>query len=166
MASPAHSILILTLIFSMMFLALISPASAQPTGLLQRRTARNVAPNPSVQLKQVTRTELIERAKRKATRTTKRQAAPSCSTSDNRQMFTDALGGIAAPAVYGCSGTWMTSGQRYNFEIDALNASCYEQMQQCQLAANQGGNKGDLTVSNCEGKQAQACLKLASETAS
>ncbi|OCF55070.1 hypothetical protein L486_07180 [Kwoniella mangroviensis CBS 10435] len=166
MVSPAHNLGALILILSILLSSLSSPINAQPTGLLQRRTARHVAPNTSVQLKQVTRTELIERSKRKATRTAKRYAAPSCSTSDNRQMFTGALGGIAAPAVYGCSGTWVTSGQRYNFEIDALNASCYKQMDQCQLAANQSGNRGDLTVSNCNGQQVQACLKLASETAS
>ncbi|WVW83490.1 hypothetical protein I302_105511 [Kwoniella bestiolae CBS 10118] len=166
MISRSQSLFLLLVILTLIFIISLSPVNAQPTGLLRRRTASNTLPPTSVQLKQVTRSKLVERAKRKATRTAKRQAAPSCGASENLQRFTDALGGIAAPPVYGCSGSWMTNGQRYNFEIEALDASCYAQMQACQLAANQGGNKGDMTVSACEGQQVQACLRLASETAS
>jgi hypothetical protein len=59
--------------------------------------------------------------------------------------------------VYGCGEYYYQSGIRYNFLIDALNQSCYVQMDKCQLAANQGGNKEPLTVSNCNGRQIEAC---------
>lgn len=45
---------------------------------------------------------------------------------------------------------YVSSNQTYNFAIDALDASCYAQMNDCQAAANAGGNQGNLTVSACE----------------
>ncbi|KAK8844834.1 hypothetical protein IAR55_006684 [Kwoniella newhampshirensis] len=86
------------------------------------------------------------------------------------QTFTGALGGIPVPAVSASGNKWTTGNQTYNFLIDALNASCYSQMNSCQLAANRGGNHGDLTVSACEGQtdiqQIQACLAAASSASS
>lgn len=98
-------------------------------------------------------------------------AAPAPATSSaapvdgNLQTFTEALGGIAAPPVTAEGMFYRQSGQRYNFLIDALNQSCYVQMDKCQLAANKGGNKAPLTVENCNGTQIQACLKAAQATA-
>lgn len=83
----------------------------------------------------------------------------------NLQAFAEALGGFHAPPVTAEGFFYRSSGQRYNFLIDALNQSCYVQMDKCQLAANKGGNKGDLTVEKCNGKQIQACLKAAREAA-
>lgn len=45
--------------------------------------------------------------------------------------------------------TYKTANQSYNFLTDALHGSCYAQMQSCQQAANQGGNKAPLTVDAC-----------------
>ncbi|WWD22615.1 hypothetical protein CI109_107108 [Kwoniella shandongensis] len=95
-------------------------------------------------------------------------AVPSTtgSVSGGLQAYTGALGGIPAPAVSASGDKWTTGGQTYNFLVDALNASCYAQMNSCQLAANQGGNNGTLTVSACETQQIQACLSAASSASS
>lgn len=96
-------------------------------------------------------------------------AAPATSSAavveGNLQTFTEALGGITAPPVTAEGMFYRQSGQRYNFLIDALNQSCYVQMDKCQLAANKGGNKAPLTVENCNGAQIQACLKAAQASA-
>ncbi|EJT46624.1 Endoglucanase 1 [Trichosporon asahii var. asahii CBS 8904] len=96
-------------------------------------------------------------------------AAPATSSAaaveGNLQTFTEALGGITAPPVTAEGMFYRQSGQRYNFLIDALNQSCYVQMDKCQLAANKGGNKAPLTVENCNGAQIQACLKAAQAAA-
>ncbi|WVF66783.1 hypothetical protein IAT40_001525 [Kwoniella sp. CBS 6097] len=80
------------------------------------------------------------------------------------QTYKGALGGISAPAVTASGKQYTTNGRTFNFLIDALNASCYAQMDRCQNAANSSGNKGDLTVSNCNGQQVQECLKVASSS--
>jgi hypothetical protein len=79
----------------------------------------------------------------------------------NLQPFGEALGGFTAPEVTKQGDFWYIGEQRYNFLIDALNQSCYKQMDACQLAANRGGNVGSLTVSNCETTQITACLASA-----
>ncbi|WVO15134.1 hypothetical protein L204_102778 [Cryptococcus depauperatus] len=92
------------------------------------------------------------------------KGAPICTgfAGSNRQAFTGALGGIVAPAVF-VSGTMYTcEGTTYNSLLQALSASCSKQMDKCQLAANAGGNKGELTVSACAGQQLQACISAAS----
>jgi hypothetical protein len=53
----------------------------------------------------------------------------------------------------------MSSNQTYNFAIDALDASCYAQMNGCQAAANAGGNQGNITVSACEGQVGTHCSR-------
>ncbi|WRT63122.1 uncharacterized protein IL334_000025 [Kwoniella shivajii] len=88
-------------------------------------------------------------------------APASAVTGSNLQTFTGSLGGTA-PAVTQSGNKYSTNGQTFNFLVDALNASCYVQMNDCQNAANKAGNKGDLTVGNCNGQQVQACLKAAS----
>nr|XP_019048097.1 hypothetical protein I302_01862 [Kwoniella bestiolae CBS 10118]OCF27027.1 hypothetical protein I302_01862 [Kwoniella bestiolae CBS 10118] len=93
-------------------------------------------------------------------------ASPSTTSSagSNLQKFTGALGGFAAPPVTQSGNRYTTNGQTYNFLIDALNSSCYAQMNTCQNEANKTGNKGDLTVGNCNGQQVQDCLKVASSS--
>ncbi|OCF34565.1 hypothetical protein I316_03606 [Kwoniella heveanensis BCC8398] len=104
----------------------------------------------------------------KTSSTTSAAAVPPATTSavtgsGGLQTFKGALGGIAAPAVTASGNQYTTSGRTFNFLVDALNASCYAQMDKCQSAANSSGNKGDLTVNNCNG-QVQECLKMASST--
>ncbi|WOO84014.1 uncharacterized protein LOC62_05G007536 [Vanrija pseudolonga] len=101
--------------------------------------------------------------------TTTSSAAPSsapgsCTFGQNWQQYTDGIAGIYAPPVCQSGNQWYQSGQAYNFAIDAINQSCYVQMDKCQLAANQGGNKNPLTVANCNGPQIQACLAQAQKT--
>lgn len=91
-------------------------------------------------------------------------APGSCGFGPNWQQYTDGIAGIYAPPVCQSGDQWYQSGQAYNFAIDAINQSCYVQMDKCQLAANQGGNKGPLTVANCNGPQIQACLAQAKKT--
>jgi hypothetical protein len=43
----------------------------------------------------------------------------------------------------------VTGGNSFNSLSDALQRSCYTQMNDCQNAANKGGNKGGLTVQAC-----------------
>ncbi|RSH84060.1 hypothetical protein EHS25_005305 [Saitozyma podzolica] len=73
---------------------------------------------------------------------------------------------LSIPRVVASGNVYLSSNQTYNFAIDALDASCYTQMNDCQAAANAGGNQGSLTVSACEGQQVQECLAVASATAS
>jgi hypothetical protein len=91
--------------------------------------------------------------------------APTPTPSDNFQTFTDALGGIPAPAVTRSGAKYYTNGQEFNFLVEALNRSCYTQMDRCQLAANINGNAPPLTVENCNGTQIKACLTTASAIA-
>lgn len=77
---------------------------------------------------------------------------PTAPTAGNLQTFRSALGGYAAPAVTKSGNSWYIGEQRYNFLIDALNQSCYKQMDACQNAANAGGNAAPLTVANCNGQ--------------
>ncbi|KAL1406489.1 hypothetical protein Q8F55_008193 [Vanrija albida] len=92
-------------------------------------------------------------------------ASPSaCAFGPNWQQYTAGIAGILAPPVCQQGDKWYQSGQQYNFPIDAINQSCYVQMDKCQLAANQGGNKAPLTVANCNGPQIQACLAQAQQT--
>ncbi|WWC97662.1 hypothetical protein V866_004546 [Kwoniella sp. B9012] len=76
----------------------------------------------------------------------------------NLQKFAGALGGIVAPAVTQSGSRYMTNNQSYNFLTDALNASCYVQLNNCQNEANKTGNKGDLTVGNCNTQVSGPCL--------
>lgn len=91
-------------------------------------------------------------------------AAPA-PTGGNLQTYVGTVGPSAPPAVTkGANGQYTSNGRTFNFLVDALNASCYAQMDKCQNAANQGGNKGTLTVGACNGQQVQECLKVASGT--
>ena len=77
---------------------------------------------------------------------------------------------------------FLTGSDIFNSLGNALERSCYRQMDTCQNAANKGGNKGDLTVGGCSTQvssklseiqdpmaltfeltllQMQACLKVA-----
>jgi hypothetical protein len=70
---------------------------------------------------------------------------------------------LSIPRVVASGNVYLSSNQTYNFAIDALDASCYTQMNDCQAAANAGGNQGSLTVSACEGQVGTARAVL-SET--
>lgn len=85
---------------------------------------------------------------------------------DNLQKYQQGIAGIMAPPVCKSGDYWYQSGIRYNFPIDAINQSCYVQMDKCQLAANKGGNAPPLTVENCNNVQSAACLAKAKETVS
>jgi hypothetical protein len=91
-------------------------------------------------------------------------SASVCAYGENLQKYTPGIAGILAPPVCQIGNYWYQSGQQYNFPIDAINQSCYVQMDKCQLAANQGGNVEPLTVANCNGWQIQACLAQAQQT--
>ncbi|BEJ13615.1 hypothetical protein CspHIS471_0307890 [Cutaneotrichosporon sp. HIS471] len=71
----------------------------------------------------------------------------------NYQTFTGALGGFSAPAVTKAGNKYYTNGQEFNSLIDALDRSCYTQMDRCQLSANVNGNVPPLTVADCSGAQ-------------
>ncbi|BEI98391.1 hypothetical protein CcaverHIS631_0306900 [Cutaneotrichosporon cavernicola] len=79
----------------------------------------------------------------------------------NYQTFTGALGGFSAPAVTKAGNKYYTNGQEFNSLIDALDRSCYTQMDRCQLSANVNGNVPPLTVANCSNAQFQACMAAA-----
>jgi hypothetical protein len=54
---------------------------------------------------------------------------------------------------------WTCGPNEFNFLADAVTRSCYMQMDACQLAANQGGNKGERGLHDdceCTGKEARA----------
>lgn len=44
---------------------------------------------------------------------------------------------------------FLTGTDNFNSLGNALDRSCYRQMDTCQNAANKGGNKGELTVGGC-----------------
>ncbi|OCF56169.1 hypothetical protein L486_06110 [Kwoniella mangroviensis CBS 10435] len=93
----------------------------------------------------------------------RRAAVQSTTTraSNDLQTYNLGLGAIYAPAVTKSGNYWYSSGQQYNFLTEALSGSCYKQMDQCQLKANQQGNT-PFAVSDCNGWQIQACLNSGS----
>ncbi|KAK8849375.1 hypothetical protein IAR55_004707 [Kwoniella newhampshirensis] len=137
-------------------------ASATPT-LLRRRTAPT--PTPAPYLKHVTRAQLVDQATKKKSRRARRPATSV--RSGNLQTYTGAIEGVSAPPVY----TWgynhyRSSGVEYGSLIGALDASCYEQMEQCQDAARRRGIMGLLVVLECDTVQYIGCLNWASRISS
>ncbi|KAH8826434.1 hypothetical protein DL96DRAFT_1465799 [Flagelloscypha sp. PMI_526] len=79
------------------------------------------------------------------------------SSNGNLQTFGGALGGISAPAVTKTSdGKFQTDNNTFESLGAALDRSCSVQHNQCADQANKTGNKGDLTVGNCD-KQSNDC---------
>lgn len=87
-------------------------------------------------------------------------AAPKPSSApvgSNLQTYTGAIGGFSAPPVTATNGRYTTAGREFNFLGDALQGSCYAQLNTCQNAANQSGNQGDLTVDKCSNQVSLLC---------
>ena len=57
----------------------------------------------------------------------------------------------------------MTGGNNFNSLSDALQRSCYTQMNDCQNAANKAGNKGSLTVQTCSDQASHLTSFMRSE---
>ncbi|WVQ94395.1 hypothetical protein IAU59_001474 [Kwoniella sp. CBS 9459] len=138
-----------------------SVSTARTSTSIKPSTLSSTSVAVSISAKPVTSTSA------KPSSTSASATAPSATSSAGAgsgglQTFKGALGGISAPAVTASGNQYTTNGRTFNFLVDALNASCYAQMDKCQNAANSSGNKGDLTVSNCNGQQVQECLKVAS----
>ncbi|WVF71809.1 hypothetical protein IAT40_006617 [Kwoniella sp. CBS 6097] len=101
----------------------------------------------------------------RASTSTAAAASTTSRASGDLQTYNSGLGGIFAPAVTKSGNYWYSSGQQYNFLVEALDGSCYKQMDQCQLKANQQGNT-PFAVSDCNGWQIQACRSSGSGSAS
>jgi len=80
----------------------------------------------------------------------------------NLQSFAGTLGGVAAPAVADIgNGQFEVQGNdQFNNLENAVVRSCDVQNNQCANAANASGNRGDLTVANCNAQQAE-CIAQA-----
>ncbi|KAL7420419.1 hypothetical protein Q5752_005390 [Cryptotrichosporon argae] len=142
-----------------------SPASTSATGAASSSVS---APSSDAYTSSASTTASAETSQSSdvsTTVTTTTTAAAASGTGTNLQTYTGALGGISAPAVYASGTSYTSDGQTYNNLLAALDGSCYDQMNSCQLAANEGGNTGDLTVSACEGAQVSACLAAAAAQA-
>lgn len=83
-------------------------------------------------------------------------------TGGNLQTFTGALGGVVAPTVTATgNGEFQVEGNASFKAIrNAVVRSCDVQNNKCANAANTSGNKGDLTVANCNTQQ-QECIAAA-----
>ncbi|WVQ99094.1 hypothetical protein IAU59_006226 [Kwoniella sp. CBS 9459] len=101
----------------------------------------------------------------RASTSTAAAASTTSRASGDLQTYNSGLGAIFAPAVTKSGNYWYSSGQQYNFLVEALDGSCYKQMDQCQLKANQQGNT-PFAVSDCNGWQIQACRSSGSGSGS
>ncbi|KAG7089553.1 hypothetical protein E1B28_011226 [Marasmius oreades] len=80
----------------------------------------------------------------------------------NLQTFNEALGGVAAPTVTasGDEKFQVEGNDSFTALRNAVVRSCDVQNNKCSNAANASGNKGDLTVANCNAQQ-QRCIAAA-----
>ncbi|KAF2692266.1 hypothetical protein K458DRAFT_398569 [Lentithecium fluviatile CBS 122367] len=74
----------------------------------------------------------------------------------NLQSFTNALGGFAASPITNSGDAkrpFRVDGDTFTDFASAAQRSCDNQFQKCSQNANSQGNKGDLTVGDCDGQK-------------